>query len=50
MYYKNKTTGEITEDKNVAQLWYEIGGHEVEIWHFSKFSREWECFMEMTQF
>ena len=44
-FYKNKTTGEITEDKNQAMAWYR-GKDEIEVWYFSNTIGEWICGVE----
>ena len=43
-YYENARTGEIT-DIRAAQDWWAEDGDNVNCWHWSKFSQEWEIFM-----
>ena len=43
-YYENARTGEITDIMEAANWWAE-GGDEVNFWHWSNFSQEWEVLM-----
>ena len=43
--YKNKTTGEETESKEQAKIWYD-GGDEIEQWYFSDTLGEMICGVE----
>ena len=44
--YRNTITGEWTEDRAVANKWYEEGAN-VEFWHYSKVFDEWVNYMDM---
>lgn len=43
-YYENARTGEIT-DIRAMQDWWADGGDNVNCWHWSEFSQEWEIVM-----
>ena len=44
-YYKNKRTGECTENQKQAMEWYR-GKDEIEVWYFSNTCGEWLCGVE----
>lgn len=43
-YYKNKTTGEVTDNHSKAVEWYKKD--EIEVWYFSECLCEWVCGIE----
>ena len=45
MYYKNKRTGETTESRDEAKMWYN-SGDEIEQWYFSEVLGEMICGLE----
>lgn len=43
-YYENARTGEVTDIRETMD-WWATGGDNVNCWHWSEFSQEWEIMM-----
>ena len=44
-YYENTVTGEISSQSYDAGSWADFDGVDVNCWHWSEFSQEWEIWM-----
>ena len=44
-YYENTRTGEISSQSYDAGSWADFDGIDVNCWHWSEFSQEWEIWM-----